>query len=72
MKRNVITAVLILGLIYFSGYIYIRQTHQEIWERDGKNYVIFPEDKILYYLFRPLTIIDEKVTGINFHIGQHR
>ncbi len=72
MKRNVITAVLILGLIYISGYVLVRQTHQEVWERDGKNYVIFPEDKILYYLFRPLTIIDEKVTGINFHIGQHR
>ena len=61
-----------LFLIYGLGYILIRQTRQEIWERDGKIYVIFPEDKILYYLYRPLSLIDEKVTEMNFHIGQHR
>jgi hypothetical protein len=72
MRRNVIKAILILGLVYFLGYILIRQTKQEIWERDGKIYVIFPEDKFLYYLYRPLSLIDEKVTGIRFHIGQHR
>jgi hypothetical protein len=50
----------------------IRQTHQEVWERDGITYVIFPEDKVFYYLFRPLSFNDEKITGIRFHIGQHR
>lgn len=72
MKRKILIAFAILLIIYVSGYVLVRQTHQEIWERDGKSYVIFPEDKILYYLFRPLTIVDEKITGINFHIGQHR
>lgn len=72
MKRKILIVTAALFLIYGLGYIFIRQTRQEIWERDGKIYVIFPEDKILYYLFRPLTIIDEKVTEMNFHIGQHR
>ncbi|MDQ3132520.1 MAG: hypothetical protein M3Q99_17375 [Acidobacteriota bacterium] len=54
------------------SYVLIRQTKQEIWERDGKTYVIFPKDKILHYLYRPLTLIDAKITGIGFHIGEHR
>jgi hypothetical protein len=72
MKRKIFTITLFLFTIYILGYVLVRQTHQEIWERDGKNYVIFSEDKILYYLYRPLSLIDEKVTGIGFHIGQHR
>lgn len=72
MKRKILIVTAALILIYCLGYIFIRQNRQEIWERDGKIYVIFPEDKILYYLFRPLSLIDEKLTEMNFHIGQHR
>lgn len=72
MRRKAIVIIFILCLIYTAGYFLLRQTHQETWERDGKVYVIFPDDKLLYYLYRPLSIIDEKVTGINFHIGHHR
>ncbi len=72
MKHKIISAVIVIFIIYCLGYIFLRQTRQEIWERDGKTYVIFPEDKILYYLYRPLSMIDEKITGIRFHIGQHR
>lgn len=72
MKRKVVLVTIVLCLIYISGYILLRQTHQEIWERDGTNYVIFSENKVLYYLYRPISIIDEKITGIKFHIGEHR
>jgi hypothetical protein len=72
MKRKILPAIVVLFTIYFLGYILIRQTHQEVWERDGITYVIFPEDKVFYYLFRPLSFNDEKITGIRFHIGQHR
>lgn len=72
MKRKILVGIILSGLIYLSGYVFLRQTRQEVWERDGKAYVIFPEDKILYYLFRPLSIIDKKLTGIEFHIGRHR
>lgn len=72
MRRKLFAIIIILCLVYISGYVLIRQTRQEIWERDGKTYVIFPDDKVFYYLYRPLSIFDEKVTGIKFHIGQHR
>jgi hypothetical protein len=72
MKRKFLIGAIILFTLYFIGYIWLRQTHTEIWEKDGKPYVIFPENKILYYFFRPLSFIDKQVTGIDFHIGQHR
>ncbi len=72
MKRKFLIAFAVLFTTYGLSYFLIRQTKQEIWERDGKIYVIFPEDKFLYYLYRPLSLIDEKITGIGFHIGQHR
>lgn len=73
MKRSSIISVLILLTLYILSYGWFRQTHIEIWEKDGKEYVIFPEDKIfLYYLFRPLSMIDGKITGMSFHIGHHR
>jgi hypothetical protein len=72
MKRKILTTILILFFIYLFGYIFIRQTHIEIWEKDKKAYVIFPQDKILYYMYRPLSLIDGKITGIGIHIGPHQ
>jgi hypothetical protein len=72
MKRKVLIGAIVLFSIYFLGYIWLRQSQSEIWEKDGKIYVIFPENKVLYYFFRPLSYIDNKITGIDFHIGQHR
>jgi hypothetical protein len=63
---------MVFCLIYLSGYILIRQTRQEIWERDGKTYVIFPDNKVFYYLYRPLSITVGKLTGIGSHIGEHK
>ncbi len=70
MKRLIIIFALLISIYIFS-YIVVRQTHQEIWEKDGQSYVIFPEDKFLYYLFRPMVLIDGKLTAMQFHIGQH-
>ena len=73
MKRTVVIFVIALFLIYFLSYIWLRQTHAEVWENDGQTYVIFPADKIyLYYIYRPLNYIDGNLTGMRFHIGQHR
>jgi hypothetical protein len=73
MKRAVLISVVLAILIYFLSYIWIRQARAEIWEKDGNVYVIFPDDKVyLYYLYRPLSYIDGTVTGMRFHIGQHR
>jgi hypothetical protein len=70
MKRAAIIFALILSL-YVLSYIIFRQTNQKIWEKDGQVYVIFPENKFLYYLFRPLVLIDGKLTAMQFHIGAH-
>lgn len=73
MKKSSLIAVTILVLLYLFSYGWFRQTHLERWEKDGKDYVIFPENNaFLYYFFRPMTYLDAKVTGMNFHIGQHR
>ncbi len=70
MKRLAIIFGLLITIYIFS-YIIVRQTHQEIWEKDNQVYVIFPDNKFLYYLFRPLVLIDGKLTTMQFHIGQH-
>jgi len=73
MKRAVLISVILVVLIYLLGYVWIRQAHTEIWEKDGNAYVIFPDDRAyLYYLYRPLSYIDGAATGIKSHIGQHR
>ncbi len=73
IKRVIIISILIAVLLYAISYIWFRQTRAEVWEKDGNAYVIFPEDKVyLYYLYRPLSYVDGAVTGMKFHIGQHR
>lgn len=73
MKRKAIAAIIVLFLLYVLSYIWIRQTHMEVWEKDNSAYVIFPADKVfLYYLYRPLSYVDGNLTGMRFHIGQHK
>jgi hypothetical protein len=72
--RAAISATAIaLGLVYVAAYISFRLTHTQVWERDGKPYVIFPKDApIVYYVFRPLSYLDGTLTGMQFHLGPHR
>ena len=73
MKRKFLGALLIIVAAYVLSYIWLRQTRMEIWEKDNQTYVIFPANNIyVYYLYRPLTLIDGTMTGMRFHIGQHR
>ena len=46
----------------------------EIWDRDKRAYVIFPESygRPLYYAWRPLSHLDTALTGMQHHIGPHR
>ena len=71
MKRTIIIFAILI-LLYVLSYTIFRRTHSEIWEKDNQTYVIFPENKFLYYLFRPMVLIDGKLTAMQFHIGQHR
>lgn len=72
MKRKFLIIFLLTAFFYIASYIFFRQTHIEIWEKNKTAYVIFPENKILYYMYRPISLIDNKITGMEIHIGQHQ
>lgn len=58
--------------LYLIGYALIRIMSAEVWDKDGHTYVIFPESpKVIYYVYRPLSYLDEAVTGVRAHIGPH-
>lgn len=59
--------------LYLAGYATLRIANAETWEHDGRTYVIFPESPIaLYYIYRPVAVLDGALTGMRFHIGPHR
>ena len=70
MKRALL-ALLVLLLLYTGTYATYRSTHVERWERDGRDYVIF-SNGALYYFFRSASLVDSRLTGMNFHIGPHQ
>jgi hypothetical protein len=73
MKRAALKILIILLLAYIGSYLAFREQHIERWEKDQRDYVIFPvENRTLYYFYRPLTIVDGSATGMQFHIGPHR
>ena len=60
-------------VIYIVGYAVLRTLNAEVWAKDGQTYVIFPEDPPeLYMIYRPLAYLDNRLTGMQFHIGPHR
>ncbi|NNE68552.1 MAG: hypothetical protein HKN33_18445 [Pyrinomonadaceae bacterium] len=72
IKPRFYVMIVLIPILYLGSYGYVRETRKEVWEKDKKTYVIFPEDKILYYVYRPLTIADRRLTGMQFHIGPHQ
>jgi hypothetical protein len=67
--------LLVVLVLYAGSYAGFRQTSQEVWQRDGKTYVIFPSGgagRALYYAWRPLSYADGALTGMRFHVGPHR
>jgi hypothetical protein len=71
VKRLLLILVVLL-VAYMGSYAWFRSAHVERWDRDGRDYVIFPQQPALYYLYRPLTYLDARLTGMRFHIGPHR
>ena len=62
----------VVMLCYGGGYLFFRQSNQEIWQKNNQTYVVFPTSmRSLYYLWRPLTYADSTLTGMKFHIGRH-
>src|SRR5258708_39778198 len=71
VKRLSLILVLLV-IVYIGSYAWFRSSHVERWHRDGRDYVIFPQQPALYYLYRPLTYCDARITGMSFHLGPHR
>ena len=75
MRRRARTAALLLAVlaVYLGSYLWFRGSRREVWERDGRAYVIFPAGApVLYYLYRPLSYADAALTGTGSHLGPHR
>ena len=67
-------SLVVVLLLYAGAYVAFRQSHAEVWDRDKRAYVIYPEayGRPLYYLWRPLSYLDTAITGMQHHIGPHR
>ncbi len=64
--------LLVLVLLYVTSYIVLRSRWTHRWDQDGKAYMHFPvSSKWAYYLYRPVCVFDETVSGMSFHIGPH-
>jgi hypothetical protein len=73
MKSNLIKLTAASVLFYLVSYTAFRATHIEVWQKDGKQYLIFPKDQLwIYYFYRPITYLDSKLTKLQFHIGPHQ
>jgi len=71
--RKFLPLIAVAFVLYMTSYLGFRAAYQEIWQHDGKMYVIFPRQyPALYYFFRPLTYLDGAITGMQFHIGPHQ
>ena len=73
-RRRWMAALIALLVVYVASYLVVRQTQQQVWARDGRTYVIFPEGfgRVLYYPWRPLSYADQALRGMRSHIGPHR
>jgi len=64
---------IIAFVLYIGSYLAYRASHIEVWERNEQPYVIFPVNSpVVYYVYRPLTYLDEVLTGMRFHLGPHQ
>ena len=62
----------VLLAVYVTSYLIFRQQSIERRVSDHHDYVIFPAGTpVVYYIYRPLTYLDARFTGMRFHIGPH-
>jgi hypothetical protein len=74
LPRRTLILILVAALTYVGGYVWFRETQTRTWIRDQQKYVIYPVNlpgKMLYYAWRPLSLVDKLVTGRNSRIGNH-
>jgi hypothetical protein len=59
------------AVAYVLAYAGYRQAHAERWSQDGRTYVLFGS-RASYLAFRPLSYLDQALTGTGAHLGPHR
>ncbi len=69
--RRLVLGVLLCAVVYVASYVGFRVTHVEVWDHDGREYVII-QQRLLYYAYRPIMYLDAALTGMGFHIGPHQ
>jgi hypothetical protein len=69
--KRALTLCVALLTTYVFGYLGYRETHRQRWAFDGRDYVIFGS-LASDYAFRPLSHLDQSITGVRTHIGPHR
>ena len=64
--------VLVLIILYVTSYIVCRSRWTHTWDKDGKAYMHFPVSAAwLQSVFAPVTMVDEKLSGLHFKLGPH-
>ena len=71
MKSRVFLIPLILVVFYSGAYIWYRETQREISPQNGLYSVIFPPNRVAYYLFRPASYVDLLFNNVGAHLGPH-
>lgn len=72
MGKRALLSLSVAAAGYLATYLYLRSTSIQRWEKDGRDYVIFPRQPVIvYYFYRPLSLADAALTGMRFHIGPH-
>lgn len=75
MRRGNRRAALLLAALglYLGSDLALRSANRDVWERDGRAYVIFPAGApAVYHVYRPLSYADAALTGTGSHLGPHR
>ncbi len=70
--KSLFLIIAALAVLYVVSYGWIRMTGVERWEQDDRDYVILPQQTTVYYFYRPLMLVDARLTGMRFHVGPHR
>jgi hypothetical protein len=72
LGRRVFLILAVTISAYVASYAWFRSGHVEVWERDGRAYVIYPaESRVLLYFYRPMAHLDQGITGTGTHLGPH-
>lgn len=66
--KKTILALVVIVLGYGGSYLPIRLIRADKNEKDGKTYVVFPNE-MLAKLFKPMSALDAAITGAQAKVG---